>query len=60
MERCHVRFTPESGHVRCKTECLLWANSGHDNGGRAHGLAVIPLLTLGCTLLHQVWLRGAT
>src|SRR5262245_27508328 len=25
----HVRFTPESGHVRCKSQCLLWANSGH-------------------------------
>ena len=29
--RCgtHVRFTPESGHVRCKNECPLWARSGH-------------------------------
>jgi hypothetical protein len=25
----HVRFTPESGHVRCKGLCLLWAKSGH-------------------------------
>jgi hypothetical protein len=29
----HVRFTPnsdrESGRVRCKPSCLLWANSGH-------------------------------
>src|SRR5262249_6955888 len=25
----HVRFTPKSGHVRCKQQCLLWANSGH-------------------------------
>src|SRR5262249_22764059 len=25
----HVRFTPESGHVRCTSPCLLWANSGH-------------------------------
>ena len=25
----HVRFTPESGHVRCTSLCLLWANSGH-------------------------------
>ena len=24
-----VRFTPESGHVRCKQECPLSANSGH-------------------------------
>jgi hypothetical protein len=22
-----VCFTPESGHVRCKRACLLWANS---------------------------------
>src|SRR6186997_65310 len=25
----HVRFTPESGRVRCKRGCRLWANSGH-------------------------------
>jgi hypothetical protein len=25
-----VRFTPESGHVQCTSQCLLWANSGHD------------------------------
>ena len=25
----HVRFTPKSGHVRCKVGCLLSANSGH-------------------------------
>ena len=25
----HVHFTPESGHVRCTTQCLLWADSGH-------------------------------
>jgi hypothetical protein len=24
-----VRFTLESGHVRCTSSCLLWANSGH-------------------------------
>src|SRR5262245_12551068 len=24
-----VRFTPESGHVRCNWGCLLWAKSGH-------------------------------
>src|SRR5262245_47845419 len=29
--RCveHVRFDPESGHVRCNYKCLLRANSGH-------------------------------
>jgi len=30
----HVRFTPESGHVRCKTKCPLWANSGHQRAKR--------------------------
>ena len=25
----HVRFTPESGHVQRKSQCLLWANSRH-------------------------------
>jgi len=25
----HVRFTPQSGHVRCTGQCLLCANSGH-------------------------------
>jgi hypothetical protein len=25
----HVCFTPKSGHVRCTSLCLLWANSGH-------------------------------
>jgi hypothetical protein len=25
----NVRFTPESGHVRCSYRCPLWANSGH-------------------------------
>jgi hypothetical protein len=25
----HVRFTPNSGHVRCKEGCPLSANSGH-------------------------------
>src|SRR5215510_4184362 len=24
-----VCFTPESGHVQCKTPCPLWAKSGH-------------------------------
>ena len=27
--RKHVRFTPESGHVRRTRPCPLWANSGH-------------------------------
>jgi hypothetical protein len=25
----HVRFTPESRHVRCDSQCPLWAKSGH-------------------------------
>jgi hypothetical protein len=28
-QKVHVRFTPESGHVRRKPSCLLWAKSGH-------------------------------
>jgi hypothetical protein len=27
--KSHVRFIPESGHVRCNQGCPLWANSGH-------------------------------
>jgi hypothetical protein len=27
--RGYVRFTPESGHVRCTSSCPLSANSGH-------------------------------
>ena len=27
--QCDVRFTPESGHVRCNSICPLSANSGH-------------------------------
>ena len=27
--RRHVRITPESGHLRCKSQCPLSANSGH-------------------------------
>jgi hypothetical protein len=27
--QAHVRFTPESGHVRSNWPCLLWASSGH-------------------------------
>jgi hypothetical protein len=26
--KVYVRFTPESGHVRCTRPCLLWAKSG--------------------------------
>jgi hypothetical protein len=29
LQKRHVRFTPKSGHVRCNSPCLLWANSGH-------------------------------
>jgi hypothetical protein len=39
----HVCFAPESGHVRCTSLCLLWANSGH----------CIPLGAL-CSLLVAV------
>src|SRR5262249_25666574 len=50
----------KSRHVQRNSQCLLWANSGHGHDEQTHGLAVISLLTLGCTLLHQIWLRGAT
>src|SRR5262245_44391488 len=40
--QAYVRFTPNSGHVRCTRGCPLWANSGHridydcsGNGARA-------------------------
>src|SRR5262245_39121131 len=56
----HVRFTPESGHVRCKHQCPLWAKSGHHKAysitssaisknvsriGKPRSLAVLRLLT---------------
>ena len=25
----HVRYAPESGHVRCNCGCPIWAKSGH-------------------------------
>jgi hypothetical protein len=28
--KSHGRFTPESGHVQCNSECPLCAKSGHD------------------------------
>jgi hypothetical protein len=34
--KSHVRFTPESGHVRCTNPCLLWANSGHRTASFNH------------------------
>src|SRR5262245_13565712 len=39
----HVRFTPESGHLRCKQECPLWANSGHRATYSAQGFAFISI-----------------
>jgi hypothetical protein len=32
IAKCHVRFAPQSGHVRCNWGCPLWANSGHRRG----------------------------
>src|SRR5262252_9865763 len=32
----HVCFTPESGHVRCNSSCLLWAKSGHRTASFDH------------------------
>jgi hypothetical protein len=37
----HVRLTPESGHVRCTSLCLLWAKSGH---GRAEARTTFAVL----------------
>jgi hypothetical protein len=34
---CDVRFTPDSGHVRCKEEYPLCANSGLMHGNRVKG-----------------------
>ena len=34
VAKSHVRFTPESRHVRCTSSCLLCANSGHQVVGR--------------------------
>ena len=44
--KSHVRFTPESGHVRCNEGCPLWANSGH--GGVPSDVHEAPL-----HFLHQ-------
>ena len=56
----HVRFTPESGHMRCNNKCLLCANSEHgviysitslacarsvDGTGMPSALAVFRLIT---------------
>ena len=39
--KCHVRFTPESGHRKRRSECLLSARSGHcSNSTRRHGLCL--------------------
>jgi len=41
-----VRFTPESGHMRRKNGCLLWANSGHCTlGFKEVALPRVELLT---------------
>jgi hypothetical protein len=36
--RRHVRFTPESGHVRCNGPYQLWAKSGHCNAAFSRSL----------------------
>ncbi len=60
VQHVNVRFTPNSGHVRCNYVCLLWANSGHSaihsitssassknnsGGERPSALAVLRLIT---------------
>ena len=49
----HVRFTPESRHVRCTGRCLLWANSGTSR-------LMAPLLDLFPTALIQTVGRVAS
>jgi hypothetical protein len=36
--KCHVRITPESGHVQCDSQCPLRANSGHSSAPRRASL----------------------
>jgi hypothetical protein len=36
----HVRFTPESGHVRCNSRCLLWTNSQYRKWNSGSHIAV--------------------
>ena len=45
----HVRFTPESGHVRCTSRCPLCANSGHSSGlcEQAHSARISPAVRFG-------------
>jgi len=52
--KCHVRFAPESRHVRCNYKCQLWAKSGH-----ATDSAVIRLCFADASLteLSQISLR---
>src|ERR1700741_4275102 len=44
-----VRFTPESGHVRCNSAGPLWARSRHWSVDFAHGLWVLRRLSCGRT-----------
>src|SRR5262245_58255923 len=37
--QAHVRFTPDSGHVQCTSECRLWANSGLMHRSKKSGRA---------------------
>jgi hypothetical protein len=39
--RGYVRFTPESGHVRCNSVCPLSANSGHRTHKKKDRLAPV-------------------
>ena len=62
ISRCKpdVRSTPKSGHVRCKTKCPLWANSGH-HGARFTARLRQPSGTLEVRLsLRQRCLIGPT
>ena len=37
----HVRFAPESGHVRCNSACPLCANTGHQFASESGNSALL-------------------
>src|SRR4030095_13539802 len=54
----HVRFTPESGHVQCKSPCLLMARSGLVHRGKHQG-GPCPW-SVSCTCLSSALLTNST
>ena len=39
--KSHVRFTPNSGHVRCNSGCPLRANSGHEQKRKSGAMSAL-------------------